>query len=61
MKKMNKLVKDGVTSVAEIERHLGFCVKEELYDGLPLPDPGNHRFSQVVMTYLTSCTRPLYR
>ena len=27
VKKMNKLVKDGVTSVAEIERHLGFYVK----------------------------------
>ena len=62
VKKVNELVKDGVTSVAEMERHLGFYVKKELYDGLPLPDPGNRRFfSQVVMTYITSCTRLLYR
>ena len=44
VKKVNELVKDGVTSVAEMERHLGFYVKKELYDGLPLPDPGNRRF-----------------
>ena len=44
VKKVNELVKDGVTSIAEMERHLGFYVKKELYDGLPLPDPGNRRF-----------------
>ena len=44
VKKVNELVKDGVTSVAEMETHLGFYVKKELYDGLPLPDPGNHCF-----------------
>ena len=44
VKKVNELVKDGVNSVAEMERHLGFYVKKELHDGLPLPDPGNRRF-----------------
>ena len=42
--KGHELVKDGVTSVAEIERHLSFYVKKELFDGLPTPDPGNRRF-----------------
>ena len=27
VKKVNELVKDGVTNVAEMERHLGFYVK----------------------------------
>lgn len=44
VKKANELVNGGVTSIAEMERHLGFYVKKELYDGLPLPDPGNRRF-----------------
>ena len=32
VKKVNELVKDGVTSVTEMERHLGFYIKKELYD-----------------------------
>ena len=28
VKRVNELVKDGVISVAEMERHLGFCYKE---------------------------------
>ena len=32
VKKVNKLVKDGDTSVAEMEMHLGFYIKKELYD-----------------------------
>ena len=32
VKKVNELVKDGVISIAEMERHLGFYIKKELYD-----------------------------
>ena len=62
VKKVNELVKDGVTSVTEMERHLGFYIKKGalwwfcLYQILGTTD-----LSQVVMTYITSCTGPPYR
>ena len=42
--KITELVKEGVTNVAEMERHLQIYVKRELFAGMPAPDPGNRRF-----------------
>ena len=57
VKKVNELVKDGVTSVTEMERHLGFQIKKELYDSFASANDFPSRND----TYITSCTRPPYR
>jgi len=42
--KISELVKEGVTSVGEMERHLQYYVKKEIFVGRAVPDPANRRF-----------------
>lgn len=44
VQKIGELVKEGVTSVAEMERHLHYFVKREIFGGGPIPDITNRRF-----------------
>lgn len=44
IEKVNELVREGVTSVAEMQRHLQYYVKKELFSGMPAPDSLNRRF-----------------
>ena len=48
VQKINELVMEGVTSVAEMERHLQYYVKKELFGGMPAPDPGNRCFFPIL-------------
>ena len=44
VQKISELLMEGITSVAEMERHLQYYVKMEIFVGGPVPDPSNRRF-----------------
>ena len=44
VQKISELVKEGVTSVAEMERHLHYYVKKEIFMARAVPYPANRRF-----------------
>ncbi|KAJ7386132.1 hypothetical protein OS493_012476 [Desmophyllum pertusum] len=59
VQKINELVKESVTSVAEMERHLHYYVKKELFSGMPVPNPANRRFvpsRHDIYNFMVTCT-----